>query len=51
MKAPDSAESRGDYNPRVTLPFNWWLMLDEGWQASVLGLIIVIAIHSQDFIH
>lgn len=50
MIAPDSVESRDDHNPWITLPLDWWFELDEGWQASLLGLLIVAIVFSQELI-
>jgi hypothetical protein len=34
----------------VASPFDWWFELDEGWQASLLGLAIFTIVSGLEFI-
>lgn len=48
MSVPDSAETRDGHRLWAALPFDWWFELDEGWQASLIGLAIVAIVYSQE---
>lgn len=50
MSVPDSPETQDNRNPMVASPFDWWFELDEGWQASLLGLAIFAIVSGLEFI-
>jgi hypothetical protein len=50
MSVPDSTDAQDSRSPIIESPIDWWFELDEGWQASLLGLAIFATVSSLEYL-